>query len=131
MHCAVCKIWRSGKIQFFFTTFGLLFQYADNNHRLLATTDHKVAQTMISDERLDLESLANQGANGMAAAKLAVAYLDYLTMTWMLELLWQSWSHKGHSVASVVLSTTNHLESFNGLLKRKYIPCWQHSGSCL
>lgn len=57
----------------------------------------------------------------------------------MPEPLWQSWSQKGRSVASVllkipvegVLPTTNHLESFNSLLKRKYIPHWQHSNSRL
>lgn len=57
----------------------------------------------------------------------------------MHESLWQSWSQKGRAVASVILKipiegvlpTTNHLESFNCLLKRKYIPRWQRSGSRL
>lgn len=57
----------------------------------------------------------------------------------MPEPLWQSWSHKGRTIASMILKipiegvlpTTNHLEAFNGLLKRKYIPRWQQSGSCL
>lgn len=57
----------------------------------------------------------------------------------MPEPLWQSWSHKGRTIASAILKipiegvlpTTNHLEAFNGLLKRKYIPRWQRSGSRL
>lgn len=84
-------------------------------------------------------SLETQGPSGKAAAKAALLYIDYLTATWMPEPLWQSWSQKGRSVASAILKipvqgvlpTTNHLESFNGLLKRKYIPRWQRSGSRL
>ena len=58
---------------------------------------------------------------------------------WMPESLWQSWSQKGRSVASTILKiliegvlpTTNHLESFNLVLKQKHIPRWQCSGSHL
>jgi hypothetical protein len=54
----------------------------------------------------------------------------------MPESLWQGWSRKGRTVAAAllkipiegVLPTTNHLESFNCLLKRKYLPRWQRSG---
>lgn len=50
--------------------------------------------------------------------------------------MWSSWSRKGRNLAAGrlkiplegVLPTTNHLESLNGALKRKYIPQWQHSG---
>jgi hypothetical protein len=91
---------------------------------------------MISDARVDISALTHQGMSGQAAARAALSYLDYLTATWMHESLWLSWSQKGRAVASVILKvpiegvlpTTNHLESFNGLLKRKYIPRWQHSG---
>lgn len=108
-------------------------------NRLLASTDYVVAQKIITDEQATMSSLTNHGVNGAAAAKAVLLYLDYLVTTWMPEPLWQSWSQKGHSVASVllkihvkgVLPTTNHLESFNRLLKRKYITHWQHSGSRL
>jgi len=30
-----------------------------------------------------------------------------------------------------VIPTTNHLEAFNGILKRKHIHRWQHSGKRL
>jgi len=50
--------------------------------------------------------------------------------------LWQSWSEFGRVSASAVLKipvegvipTTNHLESFNGLLKRKHLNTWLRSG---
>ena len=50
--------------------------------------------------------------------------------------LWQSWSEFGCVSASALLKipvegvipTTNHLESFNGLLKRKHLATWLHSG---
>ena len=74
-----------------------------------------------------------------AALHNAVTYINYIINTWMPEPLWQSWSHKGHTIASMILKihiegvlpTTNHLEAFNGLLKCKYIPQWQQSGSHL
>ena len=108
-------------------------------NRLLASTDYVVAQKIITDEQATMSSLTNHGVNGAAAAKAVLLYLDYLVTTWMPEPLWQNWSQKGRSVASVllkihvegVLPTTNHLESFNRLLKRKYITHWQHSRSRL
>ena len=89
---------------------------------------------------MDLLAIAQLGgASSQAASKSGVTYIDYLSKTWMPESLWQSWSQKGHSVASTILKipvegvlpTTNHLESFNSVLKQKHIPRWQRSGSCL
>ena len=73
------------------------------------------------------------------ASHVYITYIDYLVNTWMPEPLWQSWSHKGRIITSTILKipiegvlpTTNHLEAFNGLLKHKYIPWWQRSGSRL
>ena len=53
--------------------------------------------------------------------------------------LWQSWSHYGRIRASTILNipiqgiipTTNHLEAFNCLLKRKHIHRWQRAGKRL
>jgi len=53
--------------------------------------------------------------------------------------LWHGWSQKGRMTASLylgtsvegVVPTTNHLEAFNGILKRKHIHRWQHSGKRL
>ena len=89
---------------------------------------------------MDLLAIAQLGgASSQAASKSGVTYIDYLSKTWMPESLWHSWSQKGHSVASTILKipvegvlpTTNHLESFNSVLKQKHIPRWQRSGSCL
>ena len=54
----------------------------------------------------------------------------------MPKSLWNSWSEEGRGCAAAVLGvgigdvlpTTNHLESFNGVLKRKHIGQWQRSG---
>jgi hypothetical protein len=105
----------------------------------LATTEHDAAVQLIVDERANITVLAQHGPIGQAASKAGLSFLDYLNLTWMPEPLWQSWSHKGHIVAAMILKipvqgvlpTTNHLEAFNGLLKRKYIPQWQRSGSRL
>lgn len=50
--------------------------------------------------------------------------------------MWASWSRKGRNDAAAVLGiniegvlpTTNHLESFNGVLKRKHLGQWQRGG---
>ena len=107
---------------------------------LLASTDYNGAVKILADERVDLLAIAQLGgASSQAASKSGVTYVSYLSETWMPESLWQSWSQKGRSVASSILKipiegvlpTTNHLESFNSVLKQKHIPRWQRSGSRL
>ena len=106
---------------------------------LLDTTDHTVAIGVIADERAHTCTLARVGGDAQAISGKVIEYLDYFVDTWMPESIWRSWSQMGRSVASVLLSipiegvlpTTNHLESFNRLLKRKYIPLWQRSGARL
>ena len=71
-----------------------------------------------------------------SSGRAGLKYTEYLEATWMAESLWNSWSEEGRSRAAAVLGvdigdvlpTTNHLESFNGVLKRKHIGQWQHSG---
>ena len=73
------------------------------------------------------------------AATAGLTYLKYLTDTWMTLALWHGWSQKGRIEASFILKisiegvipTTNHLEAFNGVLKRKHIHRWQHAGKRL
>ena len=82
---------------------------------------------MLTAERHEVMSLAQHSPS---ASHAAVTYIDYIVNTWMPIPLWQSWLHKGRTIASAILKipiegilpTTNHLEAFNGLLKRKYIP---------
>jgi hypothetical protein len=60
-------------------------------------------------------------------------HLKYVRDYWTTETLWQSWSDLGRQIAARVLNcpfenvlpTTNHLESFNGILKRKHLYLWQ------
>ena len=74
----------------------------------------------------DLASSANSG----------LEYLNYLSKTWLVKSLWQSWSQYGRLEAAKILNksvnhiapTTNHLESFNGVLKRKYLRQFQKGG---
>ncbi|KAH9942659.1 hypothetical protein B0H21DRAFT_710230 [Amylocystis lapponica] len=71
-----------------------------------------------------------------ASREAGLKHLEYLTENWMPLPLWRSWSEWGRVAASAVLkiqvegviSTTNHLESFNGILKRKHLRQWLHSG---
>jgi len=59
-----------------------------------------------------------------------------LTKNWLTEALWASWSHAGQLKAAhilqkpvlVIAPTTNHLESFNGVLKQKYIGRFRKGG---
>ncbi|KAJ7274595.1 hypothetical protein B0H12DRAFT_995782, partial [Mycena haematopus] len=94
---------------------------------------------LIADQRSNLSALEEQGSDAQHVAQAAKTYLDYLTNMWMPESLWQSWSQHGRLIASQILQvpiegvlpTTNHLESFNGLLKTQHLPQWQRSGTRL
>ncbi|KAF7966089.1 hypothetical protein HWV62_40174, partial [Athelia sp. TMB] len=107
--------------------------------QLFATTEHALALRLVSDERAHAHAIFRASSAVKSALEATIEYLDYLTSTWLPVALWQSWSQFGRIVASAILKipvagvlpTTNHLESFNRLLKRKYIPLWQRAGSRL
>ncbi|KIJ35569.1 hypothetical protein M422DRAFT_262151 [Sphaerobolus stellatus SS14] len=90
---------------------------------LMITEDYKTALKLTTGET------SGPATNGLA-------YLDYLTGTWLVEPLWKSWSQYGRNQAAKILDipikdvapTTNHLESFNGILKKKYIRGYQKGG---
>jgi len=71
-----------------------------------------------------------------SSGRAGLKYIEYIEATWMPQSLWNSWSEEGRSCAAAILGvgigdvlpTTNHLESFNGVLKRKHIGQWQRSG---
>ena len=105
--------------------------------RLLATVDHIVATDLISRQNSVFEQLsANPTADSYVHAQGGQKHLNYLTANWMPLALWQSWSEFGRMSASALLKipvegvipTTNNLESFNGLLKRKHLATWLRSG---
>ncbi|KAF8510446.1 hypothetical protein JB92DRAFT_3144395 [Gautieria morchelliformis] len=102
---------------------------------LLILDNFEASLELISSERGALTTRLDE-PTFVVAARAGIRYLDYLTDTWMSHALWQSWSARGRQQASVlldtpvegVLPTTNHLESFNGILKRKHIARWQRGG---
>ncbi|KAJ7087041.1 hypothetical protein C8R43DRAFT_908981 [Mycena crocata] len=71
-----------------------------------------------------------------APAERGLLHVEYLQSYWLSFDLWASWSDFGRYAAAGILGcdfegvlpTTNHLESFNGLLKRKYLRRWQRGG---
>ena len=103
--------------------------------RLLQSTDHGVATNLIAQEAASLNQLKQLPEMGVAVTA-GLTYLKYLSETWMPAPLWHSWSKKGRMEASSILNipvegiipTTNHLESFNSILKTKHIHRWQRSG---
>lgn len=106
--------------------------------QLVETTRIEDARTIIQKET---EALEAQRSNGdpveASVAKKGIAHLqEYLLCNWVTDAMWRSWSNYGRQVAAQILGcsfdgvlpTTNHLESFNGLLKRKHLRRWQNGG---
>jgi AraC-like DNA-binding protein len=103
--------------------------------QLIQTTFIGAARGIIEEEAGVLEALKMRGYAGIAEKGLK-HLREYLLGYWTTDTLWRSWSDFGRQVAAKllncpiegVLPTTNHLESFNGLLKRKHLRRWQHGG---
>ena len=106
--------------------------------RLILSVEHLSAQNLISEEKSALAQLKTL-PDMAAAATAGLTYLKYLTDTWMTPALWHGWSQKSQIEALCILKipiegvipTTNHLEAFNGVLKRKHIHRWQCAGKRL
>ncbi|KAJ7936975.1 hypothetical protein B0H13DRAFT_2431003 [Mycena leptocephala] len=110
----------------------------DLKHRLKRWEDSLVKTQTIEDARTLLaterELLTELGA-GKSILK-AIEHINYLDGYWTTDNLWKSWSDFGRKVAASLLGcemdgvipTTNHLESFNGVLKRKHLRRWQNGG---
>ena len=83
-----------------------------------------------------LFSQLSHDASAAPAANGGIKHIDYLITHWMPVPMWKSWSEWGRVAASTILNipvegvipTTNHLESFNSILKRKYLPAHLRSG---
>ncbi|KZT32968.1 hypothetical protein SISSUDRAFT_1037372 [Sistotremastrum suecicum HHB10207 ss-3] len=103
--------------------------------QLIHTSDFSAAKQLPEDQRIQATALLVQ-PDHVAQSRAILKHIDYLHKTWMSEPLWKSWSTYGRLEASArlgisvdgVLPTTNHLESFNGILKRKHILQWERSG---
>lgn len=98
----------------------------DLEAELLRTTDFAQAKELVAREHQFLETVSSN--NG--AAGTAIPHLEYLLGFWLAsESLWYSWSAKSTADAAKILScppdkvlnTTNHLESFNNVLKNIYL----------
>jgi hypothetical protein len=92
---------------------------------------------LVSTELAYFQSLANStNPVARAAAAAGVLFLDYLDKIWLPRELWMSWSRFGRQEASKLLGipvegvipTTNHLESFNGVLKNGHVQGLQRYG---
>ncbi|KAF8057038.1 hypothetical protein FPV67DRAFT_1456570 [Lyophyllum atratum] len=104
---------------------------------LISSVDHGTAISLIERCRAVMTGLASfSEASSIAAGNGGIQHLDYLIANWMPLAMWRSWSDHGRLAASAllkipvegVLPTTNHLESFNAILKRKHLRAWLHSG---
>ena len=103
--------------------------------RLIHTISLDGAQAIIAEEASVLEEVKRQGH--VTVAEKGLKHLNsYLLGYWCSESLWCSWSDYGRRIAAGILNcpldgvlpTTNHLESFNGVLKRKHLRRWQRGG---
>lgn len=102
---------------------------------LITTSDYETARNLITSETTILQKLSLDSA-ALGAARAGLAHLTYLTTHWMPEPLWQGWSLAGRKIAGIrlnipiekVVTTTNHLEAFNGVLKNKFIHNLQKGG---
>ncbi|KAF7790755.1 hypothetical protein EIP86_001712 [Pleurotus ostreatoroseus] len=103
---------------------------------LVHTTSHASALAIITEEEAVLAAHKQElDESGCEIINHAEAHLlGYLRDWWCREALWHSSSDFGRAVAAThmgcaidgVLPTTNHLESFNGVLKRGHLRRWQH-----
>ena len=101
-------------------------------------SDHAVATAIIMTERAFLQQLEKENSSAVAAHG-GMKHLDYLNENRMNTPLRQSWSEFGWICASSVLKIpvdgvipmTNHLESFNAILKQKHLAAHLHSGHWL
>lgn len=103
--------------------------------RLIATIDHSAAIALIAAQRSEFQRLSSN-PESVGIAQGGIKHLEYLESNWMSSPLWQSWSDFGRLAAATrlgislegVIPTTNHLESFNSILKRKHLAAVLRSG---
>ncbi|KAJ3831281.1 hypothetical protein F5878DRAFT_549746 [Lentinula raphanica] len=107
-----------------------------NRDRLISSVEHTSAVSLIQSQRDVFQGILTRYPEGKRAAEAGLEHLHYLDHFWLKLSLWQSWSEWGRLAAAAVIKipvegiipTTNHLESFNMVLKKKYIEQHLHSG---
>ncbi|KAJ3907755.1 hypothetical protein F5879DRAFT_986170 [Lentinula edodes] len=102
---------------------------------LIATVDYSIATDILVNHQ---ESFNNLKLNleAQRASEAGLEHIKYLQSYWMSRSLWESWSECGRLAAAArigipiegIIPTTNHLESFNAVLKRKYVARYLRSG---
>ena len=103
--------------------------------RLISSVDHNIAMGILQQQRAAFMQLS-QDVSAAPAAHGGIKHIDYLITHWMPIAMWKSWSEWGRVAASTILNipiegvipTTNHLESFNSILKQKHLPAHLRSG---
>ncbi|KAK1235183.1 hypothetical protein PQX77_001598 [Marasmius sp. AFHP31] len=104
---------------------------------LLNSVRYEDATELVVKQNAYLDSIISDNVpEATSAAQAGKKHLLYLTTNWMDIAMWRSWSACGRLTVSNLLKipiegvvpTTNHLESFNGILKRKHLARWFHSG---
>ncbi|KAF8707390.1 hypothetical protein RHS03_04322, partial [Rhizoctonia solani] len=104
-------------------------------NQLVHSTDYTMAWDTVRQEISMLKQLAAKPLCA-AAARKGLDHVQYLSLYWMTHALWQGWSEFGRLTAAAVtgvpieavIPTTNHLESFNGVLKHKHLKRWSRGG---
>ncbi|KAJ7197982.1 hypothetical protein GGX14DRAFT_573824 [Mycena pura] len=106
---------------------------------LLQQPDEAAACTFIAQEKSNLEH-ALKAANGGSLPDVATSVLKHLNYLgdgfWLRSGLFSSWSDAGRAEAAKrlrcsvdkVLTTTNHVEGFNGALKNSHLASWKRGG---
>ncbi|KAJ3869202.1 hypothetical protein EV359DRAFT_76897 [Lentinula novae-zelandiae] len=102
---------------------------------LIATVDHADATALLETHKTFFNNLA-ANPEAKCACEAGLDHIGYLQKYWMARPLWESWSECGRIAAAArigvsvegIIPTTNHLESFNAVLKRKYIQRYLRSG---
>lgn len=105
---------------------------------LLETESFDMARNIVGAEVTTLRRLMESRPNDTATIGKAIEHMEeYFLKYWLgTEALWQSWSKQGRILASEkmqcpieqIVTTTNHLESFNNVLKGKHLQRWKHGG---
>ena len=108
-----------------------------NSHdiRLISMSNLETSIKLITEYEHLFKRLVPNPASS-AAASGGLNHLQYLRKNWMHEDIWKCWSEYGRIAAASclnisvdgVIPTTNHLESFNAILKRKHLAAVLRSG---
>ncbi|KAF7344086.1 hypothetical protein MVEN_01698300 [Mycena venus] len=114
--------------------------YMDLKHRMICLERALTTTQTITEARALLESerqvMVKLSAEQLKAAAKSMKHINHLDTYWTTDNLWPSWSDYGRTVLASMLGTaidgviptTNHLESFNRVLKQIHLRRFQNGG---